>query len=120
MIHQGEYDMDLSIETHDDIAVVILHTEELNAGNAKWFKSEITPVFDKYTRVILDMNEIRFVDSSGCGTILSCFRQLHSIDGDLKLAGVQKPVQTLFELVRLHRIIEIYSDKASAIQSFSR
>lgn len=112
--------MDLTIENHGDIAVVVLHTEELNAGNAKWFKTQITPVLEKHSCVILDLNEVRFVDSSGCGIILSCFRQLHSNNGDLKMTGVQKPVQTLFELVRLHRIIEIFPDKASAIQSFSR
>ena len=62
-------------------------------------------------KVVFDLRELRFVDSSGLGAILSCLRQLNGKGGELKLCGMTKPVRALFELVRMHKIFDIYVDK---------
>ena len=64
------------------------------------------------------MNQVNFLDSSGCGTILSCLRQLKTAGGDLKMFGLQQPVRTLFELIRLHRIIDIFNTRDEAINAY--
>jgi len=68
--------------------------------------------------VILDLSEVQFVDSSGCGAILGYLRQLNSAGGDLKLCTVSKPVRSLFELVRLHRILDIFNTRDEAAKSY--
>jgi len=45
--------------------------------------------------------------------------EFKSEEGDLKLMGVRKAVQTLFELVRMHRIIEIFDNREEAMDSFT-
>ncbi len=110
--------MDLSTEQIDDILVITLNTDILDASNAKEFRSEMTPLLEKSLKVVFDMDQVKFIDSSGCGMLLSCLRQLNGYGGDLKLSGVQKPVRTLFELVRLHRIIEIFEQNEEAVSSF--
>ena len=103
--------MELSTEQIDDILVIALKAEILDASNSKKFRAQMTSLLEESQKVVFDMNQIKFIDSSGCGTLLSCLRQLNGNGGDLKLSGVQKPVRTLFELVRMHRIIEIYDQK---------
>jgi len=110
--------MELIIENIGEITIITLLAEELDAGNAKWFSSQMSPVFEKSKKIVLDMSHVQFVDSSGCGAILSSLRSITGNGGDMKLASVQKPVQTLLELVRLHRIIEIAEDREMAIRSF--
>jgi len=110
--------MEFKIEKKDDVVVVGLMIEALDASNAKEFKADIAPVLQENKKVLFDMSNVKFVDSSGCGTLLSCLRRLNSEDGDLKLMGVQKAVQTLFELVRMHRIIEIFDNSEEALESF--
>jgi anti-sigma B factor antagonist len=110
--------MELITENIGDITIVTLLAEALDAGNAKWFKSKMLPVVEKSKKLILDMNQVLFVDSSGCGALLSSLRTITGNGGDMKLADVQKPVQALFELVRLHRIVEIADDREMAIRSF--
>jgi len=68
---------------------------------------------------VLDLSRLRFVDSSGLGALLSCLRQLTGRGGDLRLSGMSKPVRALFELVRMHRIFDIYPTKEEAIKAFT-
>jgi len=110
--------MELKIEKTDDVVVVAPVIEALDASSSKEFKSDISPVLMENKKVLFDMSNVKFVDSFGCGTLLSCLRQLNSEEGDLKLMGVQKAVQTLFELVRMHRIIEIFDNREEALDSF--
>jgi anti-sigma B factor antagonist len=110
--------MELITENIGEITIVTILAEALDADNAKWFKSRMLSVVEKSKKIVLDMNHVQFVDSSGCGALLSSLRTITSNGGDMKLADVQKPVQVLFELVRLHRIIEIAEDREMAIRSF--
>jgi len=110
--------MELITENIGEITRVTLLTEALDAANAKWFKSRMLSVVEKSKKIVLDMRHVQFVDSSGCGALLSSLRTVTSNGGDMKLASVQKPVQTLFELIRLHRIVEMSEDSEMAIRSF--
>lgn len=110
--------MELNTEKIGDVTVVVLQTEVLDAGNSEEFKASIAPVLDESHKVVFDMSLVRFIDSSGCGVLLSCLRRLNTLDGDLKLCGIQETVRKLFELVRMYRIIEIYNTKEDAVGSF--
>ena len=110
--------MEFNTEIIDDVTIVELKMDVLDANNAREFKENISPVLEENQKVVFDMSQVGFLDSSGCGTILSCLRQLNSTGGDLKMYGLQKPVRTLFELIRMHRIIEIFNTKEEAVMSF--
>ena len=110
--------MEIAVEKAGDVAVVEIPVEELDASNAAELKRDIGPVLDANKKVVLDLSRLRFVDSSGLGAMLSCLRQLTGRGGDLRLAGMSKPVRALFELVRMHRIFDIYGTKEEAIRAF--
>ncbi len=110
--------MEVTVEKIDNVTVIALPGESLDASNAKEFKRDIMPALEGQSRVIFDMGRLKFVDSSGLGAILSCLRQLNSNGGDLKLSGMLKPVRALFELVRMHRIFDIYNTSEEAIAAF--
>ncbi len=112
--------MEIAIEKINDVAVAVLPMEELDASNAGEFKSAIAPALEIYAELVLDLSRLRFVDSSGLGAILSCLRQLSAKGGDLKLCGMTKQVRAVFELVRMHRIFNIYATQAEALHAFAR
>jgi len=112
--------MELGVETVGDVAVVMLPVEELDAGNAAEFKRDVASVIDKNARIIFDLGKVRFVDSSGLGAFLSCLRKANARGGDLKLCRMSKEVRTVFELVRLNRILDIQETKEAAIAAFPR
>lgn len=110
--------MEVTLEKIENGAVIVLPGESLDASNAKEFKRDIMLALEGQSRVIFDMRSLKFVDSSGLGAILSCLRQLNARGGDLLLCGMLKPVRALFELVRMHRIFDIYNTKEEAIAAF--
>ena len=112
--------MDMTTETIGDVTVVILPGEQLDAGNAKDFKRDIAPLLEPCRKVVFDLRELRFVDSSGLGAILSCLRQLNGKGGDLKLCEMTRPVRALFELVRMHKIFDIHPTRNDAIQALQK
>ncbi len=110
--------MNCCMEKTGSVAVVLLPGETLDANNSKEFRASIDPVLDENDKVLFDMSDMRFVDSSGCGALLSCLRTLNARGGDLKLCNVSKPVRVLFELIRMHRIVDIFNSKDEAIRAF--
>ncbi len=112
--------MEIPLDHMDGVAVAAVPVDELDASNAEEFKRDMAPVLQANTRVVLDLSQLRFVDSSGLGAILSCLRQLSAKSGDLKLCGMSKQVRGLFELVRMHRIFDIYGTREEAVHAFKQ
>lgn len=110
--------MELAVEKVGDVAVVEIPVDELDASNTGELKHDIAPVLEANAKLVIDLSRLRFVDSSGLGAILSCLRQLTSKGGDLKLSGMQKQVRAVFELVRMHRIFDIYGTREEAVRAF--
>lgn len=110
--------MELELIEQNGIRVIILLTKHLDASNAKSFKDDVTQAIGDASRSVINLGRLEFVDSTGLGALLSCLRHVTSNQGALKLCCMSKPVRTLFELVRMHRVFEIYGTQDEALQSF--
>jgi len=110
--------VDISTEKIDDITVVNLQADSLDASNVAEFKRCVVATVAPKAKIILDLGQVQFIDSTGCGAILSYLRQLNPVGADLKLCSVTKPVRSLFELVRMHRILDIFNTRDEALKSF--
>ncbi len=110
--------MKFNMETIDDITVIEMPMDALDAGNVMTFKSDIAPILDKCDLVVFNMNRVKFVDSSGIGAILSCLRKIHNQGGGLNMCCVKEQVVQLFKLVRIDRIIDIHPTRKNAIRAF--
>ena len=107
--------MEMTIEKMGSISLMVLPGNTLDASNAKEFKRSIEPILANNQKLMFDMSGLNFVDSSGLAVLLSCLRLLNASGGDLKLFGMTKPVRALFELVRMHRVFDIFNSKEEAI-----
>ena len=100
------------------IVVVIPEGKYLDASHAQTFKRNMKSILENHTKIVCDMSQLEFVDSAGLGALVSCLRQLKATGGDLKLCHLGKPVRALFELVRMHRIFDIFNSREDAILAF--
>ena len=112
--------MELAVVRVGDVATVAVPVDELDASNSSELKRDIAPVLQANGKLVLDLSRVRFMDSSGLGAMLSCLRQLTARKGDLKLCGMSKQVRGAFELVRLHRIFDIYGSREEATRAFQQ
>jgi anti-sigma B factor antagonist len=102
-----------------DVMLIRLNEAHLDAGNVKEFREIIGPLLDQHARVVFDMSQLRFVDSSGLGSLISCLRQTQERRGDFKLCAMSQPVCALFELMRMHRVFSIHETCEEAKRAFS-
>lgn len=110
--------MEWKREEYQGVLVLVPPYEALDVTVVQSFKKEMAARVENHSQVVLDLSSVQFVDSAGCGAILSCLRQINQKSGELKVCNVQKGVQTLFELVRMHRILEFYPTRKEALASF--
>jgi anti-sigma B factor antagonist len=104
-----------TIETVGNVSVLTLTDTFLDASNAPALKQRVAALAERSPRLVLDLGRVDFVDSSGCGAILTCLRQVNGLGGKLAVYGVTRPVQALFELVRMNRILEVFDTRDSAV-----
>jgi anti-sigma B factor antagonist len=110
--------MELTVDRIGNVTVVQVPVENLDASNTKEFKRQVSPLLEAKGKLVFDMAKVKFVDSSGLGALLSCLRQVNAEGGDLKICGLTKQVRVIFELVRMHRIFEIFNTREEAAKAF--
>jgi len=111
--------MNLQSENRNGIITIQVKEERLDAHNSGELKVEMQRLFDEGNKnLLIDLKEVRFIDSSGLGALVSGFKNATSHQGSLKLATLQPQVKSMFELTRLHRVFEIFSTTAEALESF--
>lgn len=112
--------MNFEIREIDACAVITVHGECLDAGNAQQFKERAGEVIAVNARIVIDISPVCFVDSAGLGAILSCLRMAHANGGKLALTGVTGSKQTLFQIVRMDRIFEVFPTPEAAARHLSK
>ncbi len=110
--------MKIEKSTENDVLILKIGSNMLDVPKVSEFKATTLPLLKNRKKVLFDLENLTFVDSSGCGAILSCIRQVNGEDGEIKICNPNKRVRTLFELIRMHKIVEIHNTRQEAIASF--
>ncbi len=112
----------MEVMHHIQGAVLVFQPQQksLDVTNASSFREEVLECVQKtdLSNLVFDLGELKFIDSAGLGTFLSIQRVLNRQGGKLKLAHLGPSIRTMFEIVSMHRIFDIFSSTEEAIQSF--
>ena len=101
----------------EGITIVQLPEKILSLNN-RAFDKDLAPLMKPNMRMIFDLTQVSRLDSSGLGSLVACLKQMRTEGGDLKLCGLSKQIRTLFEMVRLHHIFDIFNTRQEAIDSY--
>jgi anti-sigma B factor antagonist len=108
--------MNITTEEINSTIVIHLDEERLDAHNSADLKIEVQRLFEGgKLNLLIDLQNVRFIDSSGLGALVSGFKNATSNHGTLKLSSLQPQVKSMFELTRLHRVFEIFPSAADAL-----
>lgn len=111
--------MNLKIEDNGQVVLVVVKEERLDAHNSNHLKQELGRLFEEgKTKIVVDLKDVRFIDSSGLGALVSGFKNASARQAVLKLSSLQSQVKSMFELTRLHRVFDIYTTVDEAIEGF--
>lgn len=112
--------MNIVEETAGEILVEIVTASRASVKDSEELKNRLTEkIDDGYKKVIVDLTECEFIDSTFLGVLVNALRRVTKLDGDLKLVGFKPAVKAMFELTRLFRVFESYIDLQDAIKSYT-
>lgn len=107
--------MNIKFEQLNSILVITIAEKKLDAGNSKEVKDLLLSRLNENSRAVFDLSGLTFIDSSGLSVLISCLKKVVQSGGDIKICGMQKPVQALFELVKMHKVFDIFSGREEAV-----
>ncbi len=91
----------------------IIESDRLTAAVADDVKSELTNIVsESKSKVILNLSNIKFIDSTGIGVLISALKTARQSDTSFVLCAIQKDVMSLLSLMKLDKVFEICSDES--------
>lgn len=69
-------------------------------------------------KVVINLKEVNYIDSSGLATLVEVLKNLRSKSGKLKLTNLSDKVRGLFEITKLDKLFDIKAEEDEAVNSF--
>ncbi|MBN2657237.1 MAG: STAS domain-containing protein [Spirochaetales bacterium] len=107
----------MKVAEKNGIRLISLETDHLDALNSDEIKKNMISNSEGADKVVLNLGNISFIDSSGLGAILTVFRHIGSSNGQMVIAEPRESVRVLFKLVRLSHMIKVFDRESEAIAS---
>lgn len=110
----------LKVEKINDVTVVKFdNVDRFNALITEPVKEQLKSLFNTpETKLVLNLEGIRFIDSSGFGVFLSIMKTAANNHGHFKICNIGDEVMELFKLLQLHNVFEIHNSLEECVSSF--
>jgi len=107
-------------QTKDERGVLVVRVEgQLIVGNRQELKELVQTALDQGERkILLDFGRTGYIDSSGLGALVSIAKKVREAGGDLRLAGLNEDLRSLFELTKLDTLFAIDATQDQALANF--
>lgn len=100
----------------DRDSLVIEVDGQLVVTNRQEFKQVVLDEVERGARsIVVDFSKSAYIDSSGLGALVSLGKRIREGGGDLRLAGLNDDLRTLFELTRLDALFPLFATRADAL-----
>ena len=111
--------MKVEVRNENDVTVIV-PVGSLVIGQPEQAINETISrlLVDGHTRLVIDLGEVKKIDSSGIETLLTACQQAREAAGDVRLARVAPRFQTLLEIAHLTNVLKIYPDVETAVKDF--
>jgi len=110
--------LDIRESSREGVEILALKGR-LTVGEASLVREKVSAVIASgRVNVILNLEHVEYIDSTGLGAMVICFTSLKKAGGALKLVNPNKRNVELLLLTKLHTIFEVFSDEQDAVNSF--
>lgn len=105
--------------TKGDVLVVYLEGR-LDVSVANEVEEQLAELIDSgdYKKVLLNMDGIEYMSSSGFRACISTLRKLNAKEGYLKMCNIRPAVKRIFDVIELTSLFDIYPTEEEALNSF--
>ena len=102
-----------------DVITILVTEERLDSLDGPRLKEVVKDICrESGIKMVIDMEKTLFLDSSGCGSLVSSLKTLLNNNGEIRIARPNPKCLEILRLTRLHRVFAIYDSVESAVESF--
>lgn len=111
-------DQDLQIASRQEGRTTVLSLRgEVTVFSSPELREALRKVLEgRPGRIVLDLSQTRYVDSSGVATFVEALKMVRRHDGEMVLAGVGKRVRGVFEIARLADVFRMVPTVEEALE----
>lgn len=111
--------MELRIEQHHAIDVIAI-TGRLDLVSSSALKDTIRQrLSERRVHLVLDMEKVTFINSSGLGALISALRDVRLSSGRIVLCNLKPYIEEIFTLTGLTKVFDCYGTAAESLESFA-
>jgi len=112
--------IDFSTRQSDGITIVDLKGRITLGEGSVTLRDMVHDLLSKgQKRILLNLGDVNYIDSSGIGELVSAFTAAKKQDGEVKLLNLTKRVHDLLQVTKLYTVFDVKDDEALAVESFS-
>nr|WP_272893622.1 anti-sigma F factor antagonist [Heyndrickxia oleronia] len=91
---------------------------ELDHHSAESLRENVTQAIENYQiqHLVLNLEQLTFMDSSGLGVILGRYKQIKQKNGEMVVCAISPAVKRLFEMSGLFKIIRLDESEKFALE----
>lgn len=111
--------MELVSKTVNDVLVVEVNGR-LTANCADQYKIEMDEFITKSNKLVLDLNNLTYIDSTGLGAMVFILQRNFDNGGDIKIARLQGKARLVFDITKAYKIFDIFDTVEAATQAIKK
>ncbi|MCK9995164.1 MAG: STAS domain-containing protein [Candidatus Krumholzibacteria bacterium] len=112
--------MKIKERKRDGVAILEMSGKLMGGPDSDAFDETIkTLIHEGYHNVVVSMEKVKWVNSTGLGILISGYTTLKKSGGELKLLKVSDRIENIFIVSKLYTVFESFQDEEEAVRSFS-
>ncbi len=112
-------DMKATTRTLGDVTIVEISGRIVLGAESAALRSLVCELLrEGHKKILLNLAQVNYIDSSGLGHLVSAFTTVRKQDGELKLLKLTNKVHDLMQITKLYTVFDIRDDEAEAVKAF--
>lgn len=113
-------DLGIDVQHKENKTAVIDLSGEIDVYTAPKFKESLINLIEEgYHDIVVDLQDVTFMDSTGLGALVGGLKRVKPLGGSLVLICNQDKILKIFEITGLNKVFPIYQDAEEATKAFS-
>lgn len=111
--------MSIKVSHVGPVSVLELNGKLMGGDETKEVRDEVAKlVKEGHSKIVLDLGNIKWMNSSGLGAIVSCLNTVKDAGGAMKLVRVEQKIESLLVVTQLIKVFECHKSVDEAVNSF--
>lgn len=112
--------MKIKEQYHGKVVVLDLHGNLMGGEDTTLVHDKLKALVQEgFKEFVINLADVKWMNSSGLGVLMSCLTTVKSVEGGLKIANVTEKVESLLMITQLTKVFHNYDSVEKAVASYS-